>query len=315
MNSNPPLYYAQYLHLDQLLSSQQLRSAQEGRPAHDEHLFIIVHQVYELWFKQILHEMDSVIRILGEPYVDEKQIGIAVSRLTRITEIQKLLIDQLRVLETMTPLDFLDFRDLLSPASGFQSYQFRLLENRIGMEPEQRLLYNKETYSAHLSPEHQDLMRRSERELSLFRVVERWLERTPFLDFHGFHFWQLYENAVKDMLATDRRNIMDNPLSSEKEKQQQLREVSENADNFSAVLIEEKHNQFVANKKRRLSHRATQAALLITLYRDEPMLHLPFRLLSALMDIDESFTSWRYRHALMVQRMIGNKLGTGGSTG
>ena len=315
MNSNPPLYYAEYLHLDRLLSSQQLRSVEEGKPAHDEHLFIIVHQVYELWFKQILHEMDSVISILGEPYVDEKQIGIAVSRLGRVTEVQKLLIDQLRVLETMTPLDFLDFRDLLSPASGFQSYQFRLLENRMGMEPEQRLLYNKETYSAHLSAEHQDLMRRSEREPSLFRVVERWLERIPFLDFQGFHFWELYENAVKEMLATDRRNIMDNPVSTEAEKQQQLREVSANEDNFSAVLIEEKHNQFVTNKKRRLSHRATQAALLITLYRDEPMLHLPFRLLSTLMDIDESFTSWRYRHALMVQRMIGNKLGTGGSTG
>ena len=185
----------------------------------------------------------------------------------------------------------------------------------MGMEPEQRLLYNKETYSAHLSAEHQDLMRRSEREPSLFRVVERWLERIPFLDFHGFHFWQLYENAVKEMLATDRRNIMENPVSTEEEKQQQLREVSANEDNFSAVLIEEKHNQFVTSKKRRLSHRATQAALLITLYRDEPMLHLPFRLLSTLMDIDESFTSWRYRHALMVQRMIGNKLGTGGSTG
>jgi len=315
MRPDSPLYYAEYLNLQKLLSSQELQSEKRGVLAHDEHLFIIVHQVYELWFKQILHEMDSVINIFGVEYVDEKQIGISVSRLTRITEIQKLLIDQLRVLETMTALDFLDFRDLLYPASGFQSYQFRLIENRMGMDPEQRLLYNKETYSAHLSSEHQQLMKHSEQETSLFELVERWLQRIPFLDFRGFHFWQMYEKAVADMLRSDRESIMGNAISTEEEKQQQLHEVTANEENFVALLNEGKHNELVSKGRRRLSHRATQAALLIALYRDEPMLHLPFRLLTALMDIDELFTSWRYRHALMVHRMIGTKIGTGGSTG
>lgn len=315
MKSQSPLYYADYLKLDQLLSAQQMKSVEHGRPAHDEHLFIIVHQVYELWFKEILHELESVISIFSADYVEERDVGIAVSRLSRITEIQKLLIDQLRVLETMTPLDFLDFRDLLYPASGFQSYQFRLIENRIGMKPEQRLLYNKGTYYAHLSPGHQQLMQESEQAPSLFAAIERWLERTPFLDFHGFQFWQVYRQAVTDMLRVDRQSIMNNPVSTEDEKQLQLQEVDANEQNFTALLDEAKHNQLVAKGRRRLSHRATQAALLIALYRDEPMLHLPFRLLTALMDMDEQFTSWRYRHALMAHRMIGNKIGTGGSTG
>jgi len=315
MRPRSPLYYADYLQLDRLLSSQHLRSTDHGALAHDELLFITVHQVYELWFKQILHEMDSVITAFSSGYVADKLVGIAVSRLARIIEIQKLLVDELNVLETMTALDFLDFRDLLYPASGFQSYQFRLIENRMGMKPEQRLLYNKETYYAHLTPAHQEILKRSEEEPSLFQVIERWLERTPFLDFHGFHFWQLYDQSVRSMLNSDRQSILRNPVSSDEEKQEQLLEVSANEENFSIILDQAKHDDLMAKGRRRLSHKSTQAALLILLYRDEPMLHLPFRLLTALMDIDELFTSWRSRHALMAQRMIGNKIGTGGSTG
>jgi tryptophan 2,3-dioxygenase len=313
--SHPPLYYADYLGLDKLLSSQAPKSGADGHAAHDELLFIIVHQAYELWFKQILHELDSVLAIFGQEYVDEKQVGIAVARLTRITEIQNLLIGQLRVLETMTPLDFLEFRDLLYPASGFQSYQFRLIENKLGMKAEQRLLHNKEVYHAHLSPAHRDVVRQAEQGPSLFMLVEGWLERTPFLDFHGFNFWRHYQAAVEDMLRADREAILNNPLASEAEKQAQLREIAANEESFAAILSEDKHQELVRQGRRRLSHRATKAALLIELYRDEPILHLPFGLLTVLMDMDEQWTAWRYRHALMVQRMIGNKMGTGGSTG
>jgi tryptophan 2,3-dioxygenase len=309
------LYYADYLQLDRLLSSQSPRSAEQGRPAHDETLFIITHQVYELWFKQVLHEINSIIEMFDANYVDEKKVGIAVLRLGRVAQIQKLLIDQLRVLETMTPLDFLEFRDLLNPASGFQSYQFRLIENRIGMKPEQRILYNKEVYYTHLSGHHREIIMRSEQDPSLFSVVEKWLERTPFLQFHGFDFWSHYRRAVEEMLHVDRETILMNAVSTQDEKAQQLHELSVNEENFTGLIEEEKHRDLVAKGRRRLSHKATRAALLITLYRDEPILHLPFRLITALMDLDEQFTEWRYRHALMVHRMIGNKIGTGGSTG
>ncbi len=310
-----PVYYADYLQLERLLSCQRPLSAGDHGPAHDELLFIITHQAYELWFKQILHELDSVLAAFDQEYVDEKQVGVAVTRLARVREIQKVLIEQLPVLETMTPLDFLDFRNVLYPASGFQSFQFRLIENKLGMAPEHRLLYNKEAYHRPLSAAHREVIQASENKPSLFVLLERWLERTPFLHFEGFHFWEHYRCAVADMLSDDRQAILANTQVTQAEKDAQLRELAANEENFAAILSEEKHKELVLQGKRRLSHRATQAALLIELYRDEPILHLPFRFLTVLMDIDEQFTAWRYRHALMVQRMIGTKLGTGGSTG
>src|SRR5262245_62884076 len=126
------LYYGDYLKLPALLPAQEPESARHGRGAHDEMLFIIVHQTYELWFKQILHELDRVQADFGGEVVEDEYLGRIVRGLERINEILKLLIQQLEVLETMTPLDFLDFRDFLFPASGFQSGQVRLIEIRLG---------------------------------------------------------------------------------------------------------------------------------------------------------------------------------------
>ncbi|MEO8515005.1 MAG: tryptophan 2,3-dioxygenase family protein, partial [Ignavibacteria bacterium] len=158
MSKFPPIYYSDYLKLDTLLNSQKPKSDEYGSKAHDEMLFIIVHQAYELWFKQILHEIDSINAMLSEDIVDEKSIGISVSRLGRVTEIQKLLIEQLRVLETMTPLDFLEFRDFLIPASGFQSFQFRLIENKLGLSDEKRIQYNNIDYLNTLEEQHRNLI-------------------------------------------------------------------------------------------------------------------------------------------------------------
>lgn len=290
----PGLYYSDYLQLETLLACQRPKSDLKGRPAHDELLFIIVHQAYELWFKQILFELDAVIRAFHSRSVDESQVHIAVHRLNRIAEIQKLLIAQIRVLETMTALDFLDFRDVLYPASGFQSYQFRLVENRLGVRPAYRHVYKPgQAYYANLSEEHQRLVRQSETEPSLFQVVQDWLERTPFLKVHGFDFLGEYEKAVRG-------------------SGQELR-VSET--DLNALLDDKSHEALVRENKRRLSRKAMVAALFISLYHDEPILHPPFQLLTALIEMDEQFTAWRYNHALMVQRMIGTKIGTGGSSG
>lgn len=311
----PPVYYSDYLKLDQLLSAQWPKSDEYKMHAHDEMLFIIVHQAYELWFKQILHELNSVVECFEKKTVDEKNIGVAVARLQRVTEIQKLLIDQLRILETMTPLDFLDFRDILMPASGFQSVQFRLIENLLGLKPAQRKMYNQFAYHTRLSKEHQELIRKSEEAVSLFDLVEKWLERTPFLEFKDFNFWNSYKTAVDKMLGNDRKIIESHTGLSETEKAEQIKQLDKTLENFEAVFDSSKHEQLIKDGFRRLSHRATQAALLICLYRDQPILHLPFKFLTALIDIDELFTTWRYRHTLMVHRMIGTKIGTGGSSG
>ena len=105
-----------------------------GRPIHDETLFIIIHQIYELWFKQIIHEIDSVIDYFSNPSIKETNINTVVSRLDRIHNIQKIAINQIDILKSMTPMDFLEFRDLLNPASGFQSTQFRIIENSLGLK-------------------------------------------------------------------------------------------------------------------------------------------------------------------------------------
>jgi tryptophan 2,3-dioxygenase len=210
-----PIYYSDYLQLDKLLSSQSPKSVEYGQPAHDETLFIIVHQAYELWFKQIIHELDAIIGLFKKEYVDEEHIGITVSLLRRITEIQKVILEQFRVIETMTPLDFLEFRDFLLPASGFQSFQFRIIENKLGLKPGARLKYNRVSYYKPLSEAHQEIVKRSEEEPSLFILIEKWLERTPFLIFDDFNFLDNYKDAVEQMLNSDKEIILNNPTMTD----------------------------------------------------------------------------------------------------
>lgn len=311
----PPIYYADYLNLDKLLTSQSPKSDEYGHHAHDEMLFIIVHQAYELWFKQIIHELDSVLEMFQKDNIDEKNIGIAVSRLRRVTTIQKLLIDQLNVLETMTPLDFLDFRDFLIPASGFQSVQFRIIENKLGLNIGDRVKLGNKNYYSLVSDEHQKVLLESQKTISLFDAVDKWLARIPFLKIEGFDFWSHYRNAVASIIENERQIILNNPSLTEEKRAKQLKEFEGTKEKFEALLDEDKHNELVKQDFRRLSYKSTLAALFINLYRDEPILHLPFRFLTYLVDVDELFTTWRYKHALMVHRMIGAKVGTGGSSG
>src|SRR6187402_328728 len=131
MNEDPAVTYGSYLRIDDLLALQQPRSS---GPEHDEMLFIVIHQVYELWFKELLHEFDRVMRLLttDEPHR-------AQHTLKRILTILKVMVAQLDILETMTPLEFLSFRERLDAASGFQSDQFRQVEFLLGMKSEQAI--------------------------------------------------------------------------------------------------------------------------------------------------------------------------------
>ena len=313
--SDEGLYYADYLDLDRLLSTQNLESTAHGDTVHDEMLFIIVHQSYELWFKQILWELDSIIDIFEQDFVDEQHMGTAVSRLRRITEIQGLLVSMIAILETMTPLDFLDFRDYLFPASGFQSAQFRIVENKLGLRRSDRLFLAGDEYTARFDPKDRQAVEAVEQERSLFDLVERWLERTPFLDHEDFHFWEAYQEAVHDRLQADRAVVESNPNLTEEERKDQLEDFESVLGQYDALFDPDKHELERAAGRLRMSQRAFQAAVFITLYRDQPALQEPSRLLELLMDVDEGFTTWRYRHAQMALRMIGRRVGTGGSAG
>lgn len=310
-----PMNYHDYLQISKLLDCQKLESAKHGARAHDEMLFIIVHQVYELWFKQILTEVDSVLEVFGQDRIDERQMDLIVSRLQRIVEIQKLLVDQVRIMETMTPLDFLEFRDMLIPASGFQSQQFRILENSLGLRRDDRLRYNEAEYHQSLNPEQRPRVLEAETKPSLFDRLEAWLERTPFLNMQGFDFWQIYKSTVERSLQEELRIIANNPVLSEKDRERNQRILGETLRNFASLFEENAYQIARSEGKWRLSYKAIHAALLIQLYRDQPVLQLPFRLLTAIQDIDEWLTTWRYRHALMAKRMLGARVGTGGSSG
>ena len=218
------IHYHSYLHLDKILDAQHPRSADlDDKPAHEEMLFIIIHQVYELWFKQIKHELESVLEMFHKDNVHERSIGTACARLERVEEITKLLIQQIRVLETMTPLDFLDFRNYLFPASGFQSFQFRMVEVMLGLEEKKRLTYNNHHYASVFPQEQKDALQKATEYGSLFDVVEAWLERTPFLQWGDFKFMEHYRKAVEKMIAKEQAAIRSTNYLSDKEKEMRLK--------------------------------------------------------------------------------------------
>ncbi len=311
----PPVGYTDYLQVDELLKLQVKRSTAFGQPAHDEMLFIVVHQTYELWFKQILTELDSVLDIFNHKAIDESDMGTAVQRLERIVEIQKLLVAQVTVLETMTPLDFLDFREFLYPASGFQSVQNRMIENKLGLKTDARLTYNSMPYHSFVSEEEKAKLIAGEKQNSLFELLDSWLARTPFLQTGDFDFWSTYQEAVRKLFHEDREVIRAHTILTQEEKDRNLKQVDGNEETFSALFDEKKYEELRVQGGYRLSYKAMHAVLLIQLYRDQPVLQLPFQLITALQDIDELMTTWRYRHSLMAHRMLGRKIGTGGSSG
>ncbi len=299
-----PVYYGDYLQLDKILGAQFPESSKEGEmPAHDEMLFIIIHQAYELWFKEILYEVDSAKKVLMQPSINDNtpDLQTVVHRLNRVITILKVLIHQIDIMETMTPMDFLDFRDLLRPASGFQSWQFKTLEAKLGLRYEDR--FGQEYYTSQLQDREINIIKNAEEEQSLLSLVNEWLERIPFFnavegwkefdssfDIHNetqHPFWEKYREAYKNSLAEAERH---------------------NLSYFDSVFFKE-------DPKRQLSGKASRAALFIMLYRGYPILHLPFELLNNLLEIDEEMSTWRYRHMNMVHRMIGTRIGTGGSTG
>ncbi|NXP01792.1 T23O dioxygenase, partial [Certhia brachydactyla] len=308
------LIYGEYLQLNKILNAQELESEKKGKKIHDEHLFIVTHQAYELWFKQILWEMDSVRVIFQNGHVrDERNMLKVITRMNRISLILKLLVEQFSVLETMTALDFFDFRYHLSPASGFQSLQFRLLENKIGVPQSLRVPYNRRHYRDNFKGQDHELLLQSEQEPTLLQLVEAWLERTPGLDAEEFDFWGQFEENVLKGLEEEFALIQAKEESEEKDDL--LSEFQKQRDVLISLFDEKRHEHLLSKGERRLSYKALKGALMIYFYREEPRFQVPFQLLTALMDLDVLMTKWRYNHVCLVHRMIGSKAGTGGSSG
>ena len=304
------VHYSDYLQLDKILEAQHPESERRNEPAHDEMLFIVIHQAYELWFKQLLFETDSVIRIMEQPSLNDNspELQTVVHRLARCGTILKVLVHQIDIMETMTPMDFLDFRDMLRPASGFQSWQFKLLEARLGLKYEHR--YGQAYYVSQLRQPEIDTIKMAEQGPSLLQLVNNWLERMPFFRLpaggplpsmgstppqdHGIAFWANYRQRYLESLADSEKSNL--PL-------------------FDKIFFGAPSPDGPFAESRMLSPSACRAALFIMLYRGYPILQLPFQVLNQLLEIDEQLSTWRYRHMSMVHRMIGTRIGTGGSTG
>lgn len=240
-NADPAVTYSTYLRLDDLLALQQPRS--EG-PEHDEMLFIVIHQVYELWFKAVLHELDRVVALFR---ADESYR--AQHTLKRILTILKVLVAQLDILETMTPLEFLTFRARLESSSGFQSNQFRQLEFALGAK------------------RHEALARYAEGTQGRRALERRYREPT---------LWDAFLNY----LAREGYPVPRSQLSRD-------------------------HTQPVAASPEIQD-------ILVAVYRNDVK---NSELCERLVDLDEGIAEWRYRHVRMVERTIGTKPGTGGSSG
>ncbi len=238
------LTYEKYLHIDGLLNLQHTLSEPEE---HDETLFIIIHQVYELWFKQILHEMTLCCRELEKGHLMRVMHAIK-----RIQTIQKILVQQIDVLETMPPDDFNRFRGHLNPASGFQSSQFREVEFRMGLKDASYLGFHKH------NQESQKRLQQALAAPSLYDYFLRMLSRKGYA-------------IPKEILGRD--------VATPHTPHEKLTDV------FLEIYRHPYENSEI------------------------------YVLLESLMDLDENFILWRYRHMAMVERMIGNVRGTGGSSG
>jgi aminocarboxymuconate-semialdehyde decarboxylase len=241
------LTYSSYLKVPELL---KLQESQSSPPHHDELLFIIVHQTYELWFKELLHDLDAVVANLAAAGVhpgSRDEVYEAARLLRRCTEITRVLVEQFTILETMLPTHFLAFRGKLEPASGFQSEQFRELEFLCGLKDEKMLRYHRPTPEAHA-------------------LLER----------------RLREPSLRDVL-------------------------------FSALTALGKL-QFDDNATERERFDARARAIL-SLYQDERSHRDWIDVCERLTEFDELVVSWRLRHIQLVERVIGVRMGTGGSAG
>jgi aminocarboxymuconate-semialdehyde decarboxylase len=241
------LTYSSYLKVPELLDLQHPQSVPEH---HDELLFIIVHQTYELWFKELLHDLDAVVANLkgaGAKPTSRDEVYEAARLLRRCTEITRVLVEQFTILETMLPTHFMAFRGKLEPASGFQSEQFRELEFLCGLKDEKMLRYHRPTPEAHAQLE------RRLREPSLHDALFDALRAMGKLEFPDH--------------ATERER-------------------------FDA-----------------------RARAILSLYRDERSNRDWIDVCERLTEFDALVVSWRLRHIQLVERVIGVRMGTGGSAG
>jgi len=312
------LNYSDYLRLEELLALQGGVTGDERDLAADELLFIVVHQVDELWFKLVLRELARVRDVFGREIVDEQAIAPAAAGLRRVVKAFELAAAHFSLIETMSPRDFLDFRQKLAPASGFQSPQFREIEILLGLGEEARTRVIAASGMRDPLGPRSDLSgwarakveRRIAEGTPLKQAIDRWLYRTPI---DGSRPAQPDDEARVSAFVEAFLARHDGEVRAARDQAR-----------ASGVLDPALERQFeveIAEARRflaeggRAQRRTRAAALFIELYRELPLLSWPREVLDLVVQLEQAFLVFRQRHARMVERMIGRRIGTGGSDG
>ena len=264
--------YSEYLRLEELLKLQTGIDGDEKKLSNDELHFILVHQNFELWFKLIITELKCTRDILDSNYVEETSLPQAVHHMTRVIETFKLMSQQWKVMETLEPQDFLNFRDELGTASGFESFQMREMESLMGKKWIDGKPIGKDEST----------------EKSLYDVTCDWLQRTPI------------QGSTPDS-SNDNEEI--NTF---------IKQYLEAHKNLYPDTNQEAMDFFEEDSVLR---RRRAGLIFIESYRELPLLSWPRKLISTLIELEESMILWRSSHARMVERIIGRRIGTGGSSG
>ncbi len=327
MTNRKPTAYWDYIKVEDLLSLQGGLEPTDAGLSNDEVLFITVHQIDELWFKLILRELISVRDLFANAPVPEQALASAARGIRRMTTLVKHVAAHFEVMETMTTRDYLAFRDKLSPASGFQSGQLREIEILLGLRDEHRIplghehSYMKALLAADGSPS--SAYKRVERRLTdrptVLEAIEDWLYRTPiqgstpakhddparvkaFID----AYCAAHSRASDEALALARHEGLTETDLARIEKRYASEKESARA------FLE---GRDVAEELRPHVSRIRAATVFIESYRELPLLAWPRVILDELVAFEQAFVIFRQRHARMVERVIGRRTGTGGSSG
>lgn len=320
----PAPTYWDYLKLDQLLTLQGGLEGDESQLMSDELHFIIVHQVFELWFKLVLRELRLARDHLAAPRVAEETVPYVVHHLRRVNQILRLGVDQFQVMETLTPQDFLAFRDKLVPASGFQSFQMRELELLLGLTEESRPSAGKMAPLDHIrelaagSPGGEQAwgrVRAAGEERSLKAALQDWLYRTPIQgsspgdaddEATVSAFCAAYVEAIGARHSQQSARMV--AVLGEGPAAQGFAQATRSAAAFLSA-------DDVPEAERAAARRVRAALVFIESYRELPLLAWPRLLIDTVVELEELLVLWRTRHARMVERVIGRRVGTGGSSG
>jgi tryptophan 2,3-dioxygenase len=323
--SDPVPNYTDYLKLGDLLKLQGGLENNESELIPDELLFIVVHQALELWFKIINRELKLARDHLSAPTVAEETVPHVVHHLRRINRVLELAVDHFQVMETLTPQDFLGFREKISPASGFQSSQMREMEILLGMKSKQRVRYGKVDPIKHLenlaktggpTAEAWSRIQKLQEETTFQEALRTWLYRTPI---HGSMPNDEGDEAVVMQFIEDYLVNFDGFMDRQCTKlQASMPESGDSTARFDSAKASAREFLLAEDAedadKPRL--RRTRAGLLfIESYRTLPLLAWPRLLLDTVVELEQLILIWRNRHARMVERMIGRRVGTGGSSG